>query len=326
MRPRNALLWLLNQTPMVLFALVFVVLSLLSERFRDPNNVLNILTQSSALAIAAVGMTFVLLLAGVDLSVGSIMFVAVAVTGKLLFGQYPLAMALGAGCLVALLGGTLNAIIVVRLRIIPFIATLGMLFVARGFGLWLTNTRAMNMPSAMTALGTARWLGIPAPIVMMLVVAGLSQWFLSYTSFGRQLYAIGDRAEAARRAGVRVRAITTVAYIVCGLLAGVSGLVSLTQTGAISPSFGQQREFAAIAAAVLGGVSLFGGRGKAFPGAVLGAVLFQTVENGLVILNADPYLYPLVISGVIFVAVLLDTLRNRLAVRISRRHVMPSTQ
>jgi ribose transport system permease protein len=319
------MLWVLNQTPLALFALVFVVLALLSERFREPSNVLNILTQSSALAIAAIGMTFVLLLAGVDLSVGSIMFVTVAITGKLLFSQYPLALALGAGCLVALLGGVLNALLVVRLRIIPFIATLGMLFVARGFGLWLTNTRAMNMPASVTALGTARWGGVPAPIVMMLLVAGLSQWFLSRTAAGRQLYAIGKHSDAAKKAGVRVETITSFAYIVCGLLAGLSGIVSLTQTGAISPSFGQQREFAAIAAAVLGGVSLFGGRGRAFPGAVLGAVLFQMVENGLVILNADPYLYPLVISGVIFVAVLVDTLRNRLATRLSRRHIMPLT-
>ena len=177
------------------------------------------------------------------------------------------------------------------------------------------------MPDSVTELGTARWFSVPAPVVVMLITALSAHWFLSCTPWGRQIYAIGFDASAARKAGVRVDEITFAAYLFCGLCAALSGIVSLTQTGAISPSFGQQREFAAIAAAGLGGTSLFGGRGGVFPGTILGAVLFQTIENGLVILNADPYLYPLIVSGIIFLAVLLDTSRNRIATRLTRRHI-----
>jgi ribose transport system permease protein len=313
----------LNQTPLILFVAVFVTLGALSDRFRDPHNLLNILIQSSALAVVATGMTLVLLTSGVDLSVGSLMFVSVAVCGKLLEAASPLWLALSAGCLIGVAGGLVNGLMVVGLRVIPFVATLGWLFIGRGFGLWLTNTRAMNMPEAVTELGAARWLDVPVPVVVMTATAAAAQWFLSCTSWGRQIYAIGYDRSAARKAGVRVRAITFTAYVLCGLCAALSGILSLTQTGAISPSFGQQREFAAIAAAVLGGTSLFGGRGHVLPGTVLGAVLFQAIENGLVILNADPYLYPLIVSGIIFLAVLLDTTRSRLSARLRRRHIRP---
>jgi len=146
---------------------------------------------------------------------------------------------------------------------------------------------------------------------------------LTRTPFGRQIYAVGNDADGARKAGINVTRILFAVYVICGVCAALSGLVSLTQTGAVSPSFGQQKEFTAIAAAVLGGTSLFGGRGSVFPGTVLGAVLIQTVENGLVILNADPYLYPLVTSGIIFAAVLLDSVRARLLEKLNRRRVRP---
>jgi ribose transport system permease protein len=132
---------------------------------------------------------------------------------------------------------------------------------------------------------------------------------------------VGHDPEAARKAGVNVSGILVSVYVVCGFCAALSGLVALTQTGAVSPSFGQQKEFTAIAAAVLGGTSLFGGRGGVFPGTVMGAVLMQTVETGLVILNANPYIYPLVTSGIISLAVLLDSGRVRLLAGMNRRHI-----
>jgi ribose transport system permease protein len=324
MTRQKVAVWLLNQTPLLLFLIIFCGLGMLSDRFLQPTNLVNILIQTSSLAVAATGMTFVLLTAGVDLSVGSVMFVAVAASGKLQYHGYPIALALAAGCLVGFLAGGINGLAVVRLRIIPFVATLAMLFIARGFGLWLTNTRAMNMPDEVTQLGASRWLGVPLPVMAMLVVALSSQWFLSWTPWGRQTYAIGFDAAAARRAGLKVDRVTFLVYVFCGFCAALSGMISLTQTGAVSPSFGQQREFAAIAAAVLGGTSLFGGRGTVFPGTLFGAVVFQTIENGLVIINADPYLYPLIISGIIFLAVLLDTMRNRLVAKLTRRHIRPA--
>lgn len=321
MTRKTIILGVLNQAPFILFALVFAVFGSLSGRFLEGQNLVNILIQSSSIAVAAMGMTFVLLTAGVDLSVGSVMFVAVAVAGKMIFGGQPLWLAFFAGTLIGLAGGAINALLITRLRVIAFIATLALLFVARGFGLWLTNTRAMNMPDAVTQLGALRWFGVPLPVLVMIAVALASHWFLTSTPWGRQIYAIGSDPDAARKAGVRVGAILFFVYVVCGGCAALSGLIALTQTGAVSPSFGEQKEFAAIAAAVLGGTSLFGGRGTILPGTLFGAILFQTVENGLVIINADPYLYPMILSGIIFLAVLLDTSRAGLVQNLTRRHI-----
>lgn len=319
---RKPLLLLLNNAPLVLFAVVFAVFGSLSPKFLELQNFSNILLQSSAVAIVAIGMTFVLLTAGVDLSVGSVMFVAVAVAGKLIFHEAPLWLGFGAAMAVGLLAGAVNAFFITRLRIVAFIVTLAMLFVGRGFGLWLTQTRAMNMPEPVIQLGASKYLGVPGPVLVFAVISLAAHLVLTRTPFGRQVYAVGQDADAARKAGINVTGILFAVYVLCGFCAAVSGLVSLTQTGAVSPSFGQQKEFTAIAAAVLGGVSLFGGRGSVFPGAVMGAVLIQTVENGLVIINANPYVYPLVTSGIIFLAVLLDSLRNGLIARLNRRKIL----
>lgn len=318
---RTPLLLLLNNAPLVLFAVVFAVFGSLSPKFLELQNLSNILLQSSAVAIVAIGMTFVLLTAGVDLSVGSVMFVAVAAAGKLIFNGSPLWLGFVVAMGVGLIAGAMNAFFITRLRIVAFIVTLAMLFVGRGFGLWLTRTRAMNMPEAVTQLGASKLLGVPGPVFVFAAICLLAHLVLTRTPFGRQVYAVGRDAEAARKAGINVTGILFVVYVICGFCAAVSGLVSLTQTGAVSPSFGQQKEFNAIAAAVLGGVSLFGGRGSVFPGAVLGAILIQTVENGLVIINANPYVYPLVTSGIIFLAVLIDCLRGQLLARLNRRRI-----
>ena len=297
---------LLNRTPAILLLAVVAIFGSISGRFFEPQNFLNILVQSSALAIAATGMTVVLLTAGVDLSVGSLMFVAVALAGKMIANDQPVWLSFAVAFMVGLAGGALNALLITRFRIVAFIATLATLFIGRGFGLWLTNTRAMNMPDAVTALGASRCCGIPTPIVVMLLVTVTIHWFLVRTPWGRQVYAVGNDPDAAQKAGLRVQPILFAAYVICGACAAISGLIALTQTGAVSPSFGQQKEFAAIAAAVLGGTSLFGGRGNVLPGTLFGAILFQTIENGLVIINADPYLYPMVLSAVIFLAVFLE--------------------
>ncbi|MGE0883792.1 MAG: ABC transporter permease [Blastocatellales bacterium] len=314
---------LLRHSPWLLFIAVLAVFSLLSPRFLAGNNFLNIVVQSAATTIVATGMTFVLLTAGIDLSVGSVMFVAAALAGKLVLGGQPLWLACTVILLTGLLYGAANALFITRLRVIPFIVTLATLYFGRGLGLWLTETRAMNLPDSMLRIGTASIAGIPFPALMLLIVVVSAHLVLTRTAFGRQIYALGNDADAARKAGIRVGRIQFAVYVISGGCAALGGLVSIAQLGAVSPSFGTNREFAAIAAAVLGGVSLFGGRGAALPGTLLGALLIQTIENGLVIANADPYLYPLVMSAIIFVAVLLDSLRNQQLCRAQRRHIRP---
>ena len=201
-----------------------------------------------------------------------------------------------------------------------------MLFVGRGFGLWLTKTRAMNMPDAVIEIGAAKLVGIPVPVLVFALVCIAAHVVLTRTRFGRQVYAVGNDPEVARKAGINVSRVLFIVYVICGFCAALSGLVSLTQTGAVSPTFGDKKEFTAIAAAVLGGTSLFGGRGSVFPGTVLGAVLIQTVENGLVIMNANVYIYPLVTSSIIFIAVLVDSLRTNLLQKLGRRLIRPIEQ
>jgi ribose transport system permease protein len=252
-------------------------------------------------------MTFVLVTAGIDLSVGSLMFVSAALAGKLVVVGSSLPVAFGVVVLAGLAGGALNGLAVTRLGIKPFVVTLSTLYIGRGFALWLTETRALNLPDTLLAVGSARPWGVPAPVLALAVVLLGGHLALRHTPFGRHLYAVGADPEAARRAGLPVRRLLLAAYAICGLLAALGGAVAVAQLGAVSPTFGRDREFAAIAAAVLGGVSLFGGRGSVLPGVLLGALLMQTVENGLVIVNADPYLYPMVMATVIFLAVLLDS-------------------
>lgn len=315
------LLLALNNAPLLLFAIVLAVFGVMSPKFLAGDNLVNILIQTSATGIVATGMTFVLLTAGVDLSVGAIMFVGAAVAGKMVLAGQPLPLALAAMLGVGLVFGAINAVFITSLRIVAFIVTLATLFVGRGFALWITETRAMNLPENFLQLGSARVAGIPLPVVAFAVVVALAHLLLARTPFGRQIYALGNSPENARKAGVRADRILFTVYVISGICAAMGGIISLAQLGAVSPKFGLDYEFKAIAAAVLGGTSLFGGRGRVFPGTVLGAVLIQSVENGLNILNADPYLYPLITSAIIFLAVLLDSARNHLLATLSRRRI-----
>ena len=294
-----------------LLALVGAVFSALSPEFLEARNLVNVLVQSASLGIVATGMAFVLLTAGIDLSVGSAMFVSAALAGKLVVAGWGLGAAFAVVLGVGLAWGLGNALVVTRLGVKPFVVTLATLYIGRGFGLWLTQTRALNLPDSLLLVGSARVAGVPLPVLVLAAVLAAAHVVLERTAFGRHLYAVGADAEIARRAGVPVRRTLLGAYAAAGLLAALGGAVAVAQLGAVSPTFGREREFAAIAATVLGGVSLFGGKGRVLPGVLLGTLLLQTVENGLVIVNADPYLYPMVLASVIFVAVLLDSLQAR---------------
>lgn len=319
--PSRLLLLALNNVPVALFALVLLIFGLLSPQFFTGQNLTNIGVQGSSTAIVAIGMTFVLLTGGVDLSVGATMFIGAAVAGKLVLAGQPFGFALAAMLAVGAAWGAVNALLITKGAVMPFVATLATLYIGRGGALWITQTRAMNLPESFLQLGAVKLAGVPLPIALFVAVLVLAHGTLTRTPFGRQLYAVGEDLEAARKAGLRTGRILFGVYLICGLCAALGGIISLAQIGAVSPKFGENREFTAIAAAVLGGTSLFGGRGQAFPGTVIGALLIQSVENGLVILNADPYLYPLITSAVIFVAVLLDSARNQALARIGRRKI-----
>jgi ribose transport system permease protein len=317
----NLRLRVLDAVPLLLLVVVLLGFGAVSPRFLAPANLLQILVQASSLGIVAVGMTLVLLTGGVDLSAGSLMFLSAGVSGWLVLHGFPLSLALAAALATGLIAGFANGLLVSRLRLMPFVVTLATLYLWRGLGLNLTQTRAMNLPEGILRLAAARVAGVPAPVWILAGVLASAHLLLSRTQFGRQIYAAGNDPAGARRAGVPVARILTVTYTACGLCAALGGLVAVAQLGAVSPTFGSQREFAAIAAAVLGGASLFGGRGTAFPGTLIGAVLIQSIENGLVVTGADPYLFPLITAAVIFAAVFLDSVRRRNIENLRRRKV-----
>ena len=315
---RPLLPFVLNYATPILFALIILTFSLLSPRFFSGQNLLNILVQASSLGIIATGMTFVLLTAGIDLSVGSIMFLAGVISAQMVVIGQPLWLAGLVVVLVGLIFGLVNAVLVFRVRIVPFIVTLATFYVGRGLGLFLSETRAINLPESFLQLGAARWFGIPFPVYVLAAVVLAGHGVLTYTAFGRQIYAVGHSAEKARKAGLPVNRILLSVYLISGLCAALGGLVAIAQLGAVSPTFGYQSEFVAIAAAVLGGASLFGGKGTVLPGTLVGALFIQALQSGLVIVNANPYLYPLITGGVIFLVVMIDSLQHRLALRHRR--------
>lgn len=314
---------LLQHAPLLLFVLLFVGFGLLSPRFLHYQTLENIVKQASYIGIVAVGMTFVLLTAGIDLSVGSIMYVSAVCAGLLMRGGgVPIWLGLTVALGVGLIFGAVNALLITRLKMIAFIVTVGTLFVGRGLGLTLTQSQGINYPRAVTQLGSARLFGlVPLPIVIFAVVVLCAQLVLAHTTFGRQVYAVGNDPEAAKKAGINVPRILALVYIISGLCAAIGGFISVAQLGNVTAKFGDRDEFDVIAAAVLGGTSLFGGRGSVFPGTVLGAVLVQMIVAGLTFTQVDIYLRDIVFGLVIFVTVFLDSLRNSYLAKLERRTI-----
>jgi ribose transport system permease protein len=264
-------------------------------------------------------MTFVLLIAGIDLSVGANMYLSAAILGVFLAGTPP-AAAFPAVAALGLAFGAVNGFMVTQLRVAAFIATLSTLFIGRGIALYFSGNKMVPFSKSVLTFGRAAYLGIPSAIWIFAVVLVAALVVLKMTAFGRQVYAIGADPDAAAKAGINVKRVTFAVYCICGVCAAVGGLVSGSQVAVASSTFGFQKEFPVIAAAVLGGTSLFGGRGGVL-GTVFGAVLIQTVENGLVMTNANPYIYPLVISAIIFIAVFTDSSRTAALEKLERRKI-----
>ncbi|MDI9634841.1 ABC transporter permease [Anaerolineae bacterium CFX9] len=319
--------WLLNHSTIVLFVAVFVIFGLSSPRFFEPDSVLNnIIKQSSYTGIIAVGMTFVLLTAGIDLSVGSNMYLSSVIAGLLMrqsglevFPALLVALAVGA------IYGAVNAFAVIRLRIVPFMVTLATLVIGRGLGTALTESRQIDFPERMLQFGQTPVFGLPMPVIVFVIVVIAAYILLNRTPIGRQIYAVGNDVEAAKKAGIKTERVYALVYIFSGVCAALAGFILISQIGRLDRSFAEGREFDAIAASVLGGTSLFGGVGNVF-GAVFGALLTQMVQAGLVFNNVNLYLQPMVRAVIIFIAVFLDSLRETTSARLKRRFIRPITQ
>jgi ribose/xylose/arabinose/galactoside ABC-type transport system permease subunit len=316
---------LLRHTTVIVFAIVLIYFGTQAPRFLGVDSLANIVKQASFTGIVAVGMTFVLLTAGIDLSVGSNMYLSAMATGYVLQApalQNPwgVVIAILAGLVAGMLFGAVNAFCVVVLRITPFLVTLATLVAGRGVGTAITQSYGIEYPAAYLAFGALQILGVPMPIWVFAVVVLAAHVVLTRTQFGRQIYAVGNDPEAARKAGLDVDRITFAVYVICGLCAAIGGVMLIGLIGRLNQTFGVGREFDVITAAVLGGTSLFGGVGSAF-GAVVGSTLVQMVQSGMVFIRVNLYLQPIVLASVIFLAILIDALRIGRLERLQRRRL-----
>jgi len=315
---------ILRWAPLFFLALLVMGFGALAPRFLTVENMGAILVQSSWLIVVALGMNFVLLAAGVDLSVGATMYLAAVVVG-LGLPEAPVWVCVLASVVVGASFGAINASLIVRLGLPAFIVTLATIFVGRGLGLFLSSTRIVYAGPKVSEFGRTELLGLPV-LLWIAAVATMVAWgLLNRTALGSYVRSIGADTEGARRVGVPTRAVTWSVYALCGAFAGLGGFISLSQSSAASGAFGQGAEFLAIAAAVLGGTSLFGGRGNLWA-PVIGAILIMTVQNGLVMMNANPYAYPVITGTVIFFAALFDSIRSRLQARLERHAIRPEAQ
>ncbi|MBN2130074.1 MAG: ABC transporter permease [Sedimentisphaerales bacterium] len=292
---------------LIAFAGICTVLSLLSPAFLTAQNAINVLRQISINAVLAVGVTYVILTGGIDLSLGSV----VALTGVLAAtfahpDTYPLAAPIAVGILGGVLIGVLNGLIITRFRVAPFITTLGMMTIARGGALIISNGRPIsNLSASFNFIGNGSLLRIPVPVLILAGVFVVSYFILGKTTFGRYIYAVGGNEEAARAAGINTHRIKIASYSICAGLAGLAGIIQASRITTGQPNTGISYELDAIAAVVIGGTSLSGGIGSV-TGTILGALLIGTLNNGLDLLNVSSY-YQQVVKGLIIIgAVVLD--------------------
>jgi ribose transport system permease protein len=290
--------------------LLIVLMSAIAPNFLSVDNAVNVARSVSINAILAAGMTVVILTGGIDLSVGSILAVA-GVAGVLLATNgIPAPLALLGGILVGAVCGAVNGALVAWLALPAFIVTLGSLTYLRGLAYSLLDGQPLVASDlSYRGIGNGSVAGIPQPVVVMLVVYVIFWFLLERTRFGRHVYAVGGNIEAARLAGINVKRVLLSTYMLAGAAAGVAGLIFSARVLSAQPTAGSGYELDAIAAVVLGGTSLAGGRGRIF-GTLVGAIIIGVLSNGLVLLDV-PFFYQLIIKGVvIIIAIALDSLKR----------------
>lgn len=293
-----------------------------APRFASPANLTNILTQISINTAISVGMTFVILLGGIDLSVGAVLALATVVAGLVITSHalppafvIPLAIAASVG--VGMLCGLFNGAVSERWKIHSFIVTLGMLNIARGAALQVSNSRTIfNFPPAFNSFGSSAIAGVPIIFILALCLVIIGNFILSRTVFGRLIYAIGNNQESVRLSGHNTSKYKLAAYVICGGTVGIAAIMYMLRLNISSPILGVGFELNAIAAVVIGGTSMSGGKGSMI-GTFLGACIMGVLNNGLLLIGLGDFARQIVTGAVIVLAVILDTYRNKLSTRLS---------
>ncbi len=300
--------------------LICIIFAVLEPAFISPINIFNVLRQVSIYGLLAIGMTFVILTAGIDLSIGSLLALAGVVgaavykggTGLTTLGAngeaqgYGLVAALGAALLVGVTGGLLQGLAVSKLKVPAFIVTLGGLSAWRGLALVFAKGQPVSsFPPEYTRLGQGLVGPVPIPVIIFATFAIIAFIVLRYTRYGRYIYAVGGNMEAARLSGLNVDMLITSVYVITGFFAGLSGFLLSSRLNSAEVIAGVGYELTVIAAVVIGGTSLFGGEGGIF-GTVVGVLLIGVLNNGLTLLNVSPYYQQVIIGLIIVLAVYLD--------------------
>jgi ribose/xylose/arabinose/galactoside ABC-type transport system permease subunit len=289
-----------------------IVFAIIAPQFLSVPNLINVALSIAITGILAVGMTAVILTGGIDLSVGSVAALAGVVAATVAATGGGSAAALGglAALSIGLAVGLFNGFMVAQFRVPPFVTTLAMLTICRGLAFIVTGGRSIgNLPASFGFLGRGHLLGVPVPVLLMLLVFAAGWFVLRRMKFGRHVYAVGGNREAAFLAGVNIKRTTLLVYILNGLLVGLAGLVLASRLGAGVPNAGLQYELDVIAAVVVGGTSLMGGRGSVI-GTFWGAVFIGVLNNGLNLAGIDPYIQKIALGVVILLAVLADQINK----------------
>ena len=299
--------------PLIGLIILVILVSLLSPHFMTFRNIVNVLRQVSIIAIVSVGMTYVIITGGIDLSVGSVAALSGMITGIFLKNVGAgLFVSISMGILSGVLCGLFTGVLITsRIGMPPFIATLAMMSIARGIALIMTSGRPIfNLPEEFSFLGCESILSIPLPIIIMFAVYILAHISLTHTKSGLYFYAVGGNEEAARVTGVKPDVVKMRAYIISGFCASVAGIVLTSRVMVSEPIAGFLYELDAIAAVIIGGTNLFGGEGV-IAGTLIGAVIMGVLRNGLNLLNVSTYLQQVVVGFVIISMVSISILRRK---------------
>ncbi|ENC6710241.1 ribose ABC transporter permease [Vibrio harveyi] len=302
--------WLIEQKSLIALLFLIVVVSFLNPNFFTVDNILNILRQTSVNAIIAVGMTLVILTAGIDLSVGSVLALCGAFAASMIALEVPVFIAVPTALFAGAALGAISGIIIAKGKVQAFIATLVTMTLLRGVTMVYTDGRPISTGFTDTAdafawFGTGYALGIPVPVWLMVIVFAAAWYLLNHTRFGRYVYALGGNESATRLSGINVDRVKIGVYAICGMLAALAGIIVTSRLSSAQPTAGMGYELDAIAAVVLGGTSLMGGKGRIM-GTLIGALIIGFLNNALNLLDVSSYYQMIAKAVVILLAVLVD--------------------
>lgn len=295
----------------IIFALIFIVFAVSSKAFLSKNNLLLLVSNSASMMVVCAGMTYVFITGAMDLSVGSTMLLSGMIINLLMGKGVPAVIAILVALAAGVVIGLVNGFCITKLKANAFLVTYGTQIAVRGLALTLSGNASAFTAQSLKDVFRVKILGIPLFIYLSVLLLVFAQYALRYTDYGRKVIAVGCNTEGAARIGIRTTQIRASVFVVSGVCAAIAGLVMVINVGNCTPYAGDGIEFNGAAAVLMGGTSMYGGKGSIIPGTLVGVFLLQMMENGLTILGINPYYLALVRGALIFIAMFMDSLKNK---------------